>query len=170
MKSKRTTPHLPGAIVLLSPLLRDLVSGTGARVIVLNDNLLVGPCARGHKAHRALRRLYWTRAPTCPRLPYEGPLEVWLPRAWYALIQLWRIADELRERVQHVDVILFGQRPQESAVDIDPPPREQGELVGPKSARRRRHVSRAILEKWSNLWVKYCASSPGCVSRRLLDA
>lgn len=149
-------------LALLSPLLKtqQSIDVDGARMLVFNDNLLVGPSTLSARGQSALRASYWGRRPRSPTLGPAAALEIWLTREWHSIVQLWRVSSECQRRGVHPELRIFGARSREQTVPgSDPPARTAGE-VGPWIRGGRQRPARSALARWAELWARFCASAP----------
>lgn len=145
------------------------LEGLAAPVVVVNDNLLMGPSSAEPARHRALRARYW-KSPLFPDLDRElgsGPFCVYLPPTPSGLLTLCQIGSLAIAHAREFLVVELGPKPPgHLAQGVDPAPEVALDAAAilqqrPPPAR----WSRIETAFAATLWRLWCRRSPSAFSR-----
>lgn len=146
------------------------LEGLVCPVVVVNDNVLMGPSSTDAARHRALRSGYW-KSSTFPDLVHEldglGPVCVYVPPTASGLLTLCQICFIAVDHDREVLVVDLGARPPGTSRGIDPDP----EVVVDAAAVLQQDRPQAA--RWSKLeaafaatlWMLWTRRSPTAFSR-----
>jgi hypothetical protein len=159
----------PSVHVAIGDAVGVALEGTVSPLVVVNDNVLMGPSSTSARRHRSLRARYW-ESPTFPDLNHDlgrlGPICVYLPPSPSALLSLCQICFIAIRREREILVVDLGSRRPFDPHGSDPDP----EVVLDAAAVREQHRPPA---RWSTLeaafaatlWKLWCRASPTAFSR-----
>lgn len=159
----------PTVHVALGAALGVALEGRASPVVIVNDNVLMGPSSTSARRHRTLRARYWKSSPFRDldgELRGQGPLCVYVPPTPSALLTLCQVCSIAIRHEREVLVVDLGPTPPARSRGNDPEEEvvlDADAILQPATPGIR--WSRLEASLAATLWALWCRRSPTAFSR-----